>query len=467
MGLPGKGNAAEPSGSASEAPSTSPEGGIQLSGQDRRRVATAVAAGTTIEYFDWMVYATFAVYFAPLMFNAADSTSALLQSAAVFAAGYLLRPLGALLIGKISDRHGRKPALTVSVAGMTTGTLLIALAPTYAQVGALASGLLVGARVLQGLSYGGEFGTAAATLREIAPPERRGRFSCIFVFASAVGQIAGFSVLLVLQNLLSPEQMSAYGWRIPFGIAMIGALAVIYLRRTMAESPVFTTTADRGANSRERGSVRALLAHHRGPTLLVFLAVAFTIPVNLTFGTYVQKFAINSLSLSPTSVSSAVLFILCLFAVTSWVWGVLGDRVGPATLLCVSIAGCAVLPVPAYLLMVQSRTAVAVALGAGAVLIFVAMFGAVQQTVLSSLFPPHLRALGAGLAQSVALALFGGTTELVALSLKAAGHESWHFGLIAVLALLGLPVGLEIRRRTRRLESSNDVAPREAAAGIS
>ena len=422
---------------------------------ERRSAAIAVAAGTAIEYFDWAVYATFAVYFAPLMFNATDPTSALLQSAVVFAAGYLLRPFGALLLGKISDRRGRKPALTVSVVAIIAAALLIALTPTYAQVGVLASVILALARIVQGLAYGGEFGTVAATLREIAPPGRRGRFSSVFVIAAAVGQITGFLVLIALQTLLTRAQMSAFGWRIPFGVALLGALVVVYLRRRMVESPVFSE-AHRSA-PRKRGSLRQLFATQRVPVLLCFLAVALTVPTLLTFGTYIQKFGINSLGLDPRSVSYAVLFVLALFGVSCWLWGVLADRVGPATLLCVGFAGTAVLPVPAYYLMAGMGTASSVAIGAGAVLLFCAMSGAAQQTVLASLLPPHLRALGVGLAHAVALAVFGGVTELVALSFKTAGHESWHFWLLFVLGAAALAVGLKIRRRA-------DTAPVAAAS---
>lgn len=210
---------------------------LSITPRQRRTAALAASAGTVIEYFDWMIYATFAVYFAPLMFNAQDSTSALLQSAAVFAAGYLLRPVGAVVFGKIGDRLGRKPALTLSVAVITLGTLLLAFAPTYAQVGILASIILLVARILQGLAYGGEFGSVAATLREIAPPGRRGRYSSLFIASAIGGQLLGFVVLLVLQSLLSREQLMTFGWRIPFGVALLGTVVVIYLRRRMVETP--------------------------------------------------------------------------------------------------------------------------------------------------------------------------------------------------------------------------------------
>lgn len=434
-----------------------------LTPRDRRNAVIAATAGTAIEYFDWMVYATFAVYFAPQMFNANDTTSALLQSAAVFGVGYLVRPLGALFFGKIGDRYGRKPALTISVALITVGTLLLAVTPTYAQVGVFASVILLIARVLQGLAYGGEFGTVAATLREIAPPGRRGRFSSIFIIASLGGQISGFLLLLLLQNLLSPAQMAEYGWRIPFCIGLIGAVVVLYLRRRMVESPVFVHAAQRAAESPEThgsGGLRELFSKpHRTSVFLVFSTVALTVPTMLTFTTYAQKYGINSLGIDPRQVSYAMLFVLTVFATSSYFWGALGDRVGPSTLYCAGIAGTVLFILPAYLLMSNTGTAISVAVGAAAVILFVGMHGAVQQTVFSGVFPPHLRVLGVGLSHSIALALFGGTTELVALSFKAAGLESSYFWLLTFMSVGGFLTALALRRRSMAADSFKENLP--------
>lgn len=427
-----------------------------ISSLDRRRAATAAAAGTAIEYFDWMVYATFAVYFAPLLFNAEDSTSALLQSAAVFAVGYFLRPLGAVLFGKIGDRFGRKPSLTISVVVITVGTLMIALVPTYAQVGVLASVLLLVARGLQGLAYGGEFGTVAATLREIAPPKERGRYSSLFILAGVSGQIAGFLALLLLQTVLTREQMSEFGWRIPFVLAVFGALVVVYLRRKMIESPVFLSVAQNAPV--RRGSLRDLMATERVPLALAFLVIALTAPILLTFTTYVQKFGINSLGLDPRSISYAVLVVLVVLAGSSWFWGVLADRIGTTTVFTIGCTGSAVLVLPAYFLMTTAPSAVSVAVAGAAVILFVAMYGAVQQTVLAALFPPHLRALGVGLPFALGLAVSGGTTELVALSFKAAGFELGHFILISAMGLASGLVAFGIQRRLSH-EKNVDPAP--------
>ncbi len=443
----------------------------RLTARERRTAVVAAAAGTAIEYFDWMIYATFAVYFAPQMFNTTDTTSALLQSAAVFATGYLIRPLGAVIFGKIGDRYGRRPALSLSVGLITAGTLLLALAPTYAQVGLLASVVLLVARILQGLAYGGEFGTVAATLREIAPPGRRGRFSSVFISAAIGGQLVGFLLLLLLQTILTKEQLTAFGWRIPFAVALLGALVVVYLRRRMAETPAFVHAARQAAatgTEARRGSLRELFGPgNRAGVVLVFLAIALTVPTMLTFTSYVQKVGIVSLGIDPRQVSYAMLVVLTLFAGTAYLWGALGDRVGPSTLICIGYAGTAALIMPAYLLMTSARTAVAIAVGASAVILFVSMSGAVQQTVFAGAFPPHLRALGVGLAHSTALAVFGGTNELVALSFKAAGNEAGHFWLLTVMAVGGTIAALLLRRRSGAAEAATAAAPADVATARS
>ncbi|GCE38854.1 L-Proline/Glycine betaine transporter ProP [Rhodococcus wratislaviensis] len=439
----------------------------EITSQERKRAAFAVAAGTTIEYFDWTIYATLAVYFAPLIFEDQDPTSALLQAAGIFAAGYLLRPLGAVLLGKISDRLGRKPSLTLSVAAMTLGTLLIAVTPTYAMVGVWASVLLLIARTLQGLAYGGEFGTVAATLREVAPPERRGRYSSLFMVASAAGQGLGFLVLLILQSSLSPEQMNSYGWRLPFILAVVGAVVVLYLRRQMVESPVFL--AAEASKPKDRGQLRELLTRHRTAVMLCFFAVALTVPAMLTFTSYMQKMAVTSMDIPPRSVSLALLAVLTVYGLASWLWGRVSDHLGPSTALAAGFTATAALVLPAYFLVINSGTAVAVTVASSAVAIAVSLSGAVQQTVFAALFPPHLRALGVGLSHALALALVGGTTEVVALSFAKANNVTTYFILLTVVTAAGATIGFAIRSRLSRTEilpieklSSTDPSRHEA-----
>lgn len=455
----------DPPSSPSAMPPIGSAAAVAITPAERRRAMISVATGTVLEYFDWIIYATFAVYFAPLLFRADNLTSALLQSAAVFATGYLIRPVGAVIFGKIADRRGRKPALTLSVTLITVGTMLLAVVPTYAVVGIWSAVILVLARVLQGLAYGGEFGTVAATLREIAPPERRGRVSSIFIVASVGGNVLGFVLLLVLTAALSPAQMSSFGWRIPFAVAFAGSFVVLYLRRRMVESPVFQLVKDSPAE--ERGRVRELLTReNRGSLLLTFGVTALSIPIFITVTTYFQKLGVAGMGLPPRSAGTAILIALIVMAGSAYYFGWLGDRYGTATMLAIGISGAAVLVVPTYLFITQVGTATALAIGSSVLILFVSMWGAVQQTVFAALFPPHLRALGVGLATSIAVATFGGTTELVALSFARAGMPIGHFVLIGVLGLISTMAALMIRKRLSRAPATaviDDVAVRTAS----
>jgi MFS transporter, MHS family, alpha-ketoglutarate permease len=429
---------------------------------ERRRATISVATGTALEYFDWIVYSVFSVYFAPLVFRADDLTSALLQSAAVFATGYLMRPIGAVLIGKVSDRHGRKPALTLSVTLITIGTLMLAAVPTYAAVGVWSSVMLVVARVLQGLAFGGEFGTASATLREISPPERRGRVSSSFIVASSGGNILGFVLLVALSTVLSPAQMTSFGWRIPFALAVAGAFVLLYLRLRMIESPVFRLVEKSPAA--ERGRIRDLLTpQNRVSLLLAFGAYAMTIPIFITVTIYSQTLGVAGLGLSSNSVGWALLIALVIMAVATYFFGWLGDRYGTVTVFAMGLGSTTILIVPTYLFITGAGTVIALTIGVSVLSLCLSMWGAVQQNVYAALLPPHLRALGVGLAAGLATAAFGGPTQFVALSFAKAGFPAGHFILMAVLGLCGTVVALVIRKRLAAERSTPLVETASAA----
>jgi MFS transporter, MHS family, alpha-ketoglutarate permease len=233
------------------------------------------SAGNLVEWYDWYAYSTFALYFAPAFFPEGNPTVQLLNTAAIFAVGFLMRPIGGWLFGRIADRTGRKAAMTLSVLLMSLGSLMITFIPSYRSIGLLSPVFLLLARLLQGLSVGGEYGTSATYLSEIATKEKRGFFSSFQYVTLIGGQLVSLGIQLLLQKVfLTPEQLHSWGWRIPFFIGALLALVVLYMRRNMEESVKLDD------KKTERGSVAVLLKNHPRAVLTV---VGLTLGGTLAF----------------------------------------------------------------------------------------------------------------------------------------------------------------------------------------
>ena len=216
------------------------------------------STGNLVEWFDFYCYAFFALYFAPVFFPEGDATSQLLKSAAVFAVGFFMRPIGGWLFGRIADRVGRRTSMVISVLMMCAGSLFIAILPTYATVGAAAPVLLLLARMLQGLSVGGEYGTSATYMSEVALKGRRGFFAAFQYVTLIGGQLLAVLVVVILEMLITADQMRAWGWRVPFLIGAATAVIALYLRRSLHETSTEKTRSAKGA-----GTLRALLAQQK------------------------------------------------------------------------------------------------------------------------------------------------------------------------------------------------------------
>ena len=222
---------------------------------ERLRVILGGSAGNLIEWYDWFAYSAFSIYFAGQFFPAGDETAQLFKTSLIFAVGFLARPLGAWMMGVYADRAGRKIALTVSVGLMCTGSLMIAAVPGYDAIGAAAPAILVLARLLQGLSVGGEYGASATYMSEVAGRVRRGFWSSFQYVTLISGQLLALCVLLLLQATLPASDLEAWGWRIPFAIGGLLAIAVFYIRRGLVETESFTNvkaTASMGSSGWKR-----------------------------------------------------------------------------------------------------------------------------------------------------------------------------------------------------------------------
>jgi len=398
--------------------------------------------GNLVEWYDWYVYSAFTLYFAPVFFPSDDSTAQLLNAAAIFAVGFLMRPLGAWLMGMYADRKGRKAGLTLSVVLMGGGSMMVAIIPGYATIGVASPLLLLFARLLQGLSVGGEYGASATYLSEMAASKRRGFFSSFQYVTLIAGQLLALCVLLLLQKVLNETQLEQWGWRIPFAVGGIMAVSVFYLRRGLRETEAFTDTqADREA---PKSTGIALFRDHPRE---VFTVMALTAGGTLAFyaySTYMQKFLVNSAGFgrqTATGIMAAALFIYMLLQPIA---GALSDRIGRKPLL-VGFGLGGVLFTTAIFTRLETVTssfaAFLLVLGA---LIIVTGYTSINAVVKAELFPAHIRTLGVALPYALANTLFGGTAEYVALWLKQAGMENGFYWYVTAMIGVSLVVYLRL-----------------------
>ena len=391
-----------------------------LTTAQRIRSIIAGSAGNLIEYYDWYVYAAFSMYFAHSFFPPGNATTELLRSAAVFAIGFLMRPVGGWLMGLMADRHGRRAALSLSIMAMCTGSLTIALCPSYEHIGVIAPSVLLVARLLQGLSLGGEYGASATYLSEIAPPAQRGFYASFQYVTLVMGQLLALVVLLVLQFvLLSPAQLGAWGWRIPFGIGARLARSILWFRRGMAESEQFSTAArDRSAH----GGLRVLLHHPREVLGVCGLTLGGTVAF-YTFTIYMQKYLVNTVGLSreqSTLISTASLVV---FALVQPAFGALSDRVGRRRLLLsFGVLGC-LFTVPLMRAISTAQSPLVAFMLVTVALLGISGYTSINAVVKAELFPTRVRALGVALPYALTVSIFGGTAEYVALWFRQIGHE--------------------------------------------
>jgi metabolite-proton symporter len=400
----------------------------------RRRVLAIVGAssGNLVEWYDFYAYAFTSIYFASSFFPSGDPTSQLLATAAIFAVGFFMRPLGGWLFGWLADKHGRKNSMVISVLMMCAGSLMIAVLPTYAAIGFAAPLLLLVARLVQGLSVGGEYGTAATYMSEVASKGRRGFYSSFQYVTLIGGQLLAVLVLLILQQILSVDELKAWGWRIPFLIGALAAITAMFLRRSLSE-----TASQEAMHSKDAGSLRALLHHKRA----VLLVLAFTMGGSLyfyTFTTYMQKYLVNTAHIEAKTVSVVMTVVLILYMCLQPVFGALSDRIGRKNnmLLFSGLATVGSVPLISYLGGVSSAATAFILVLLG--LVVASFYTSISGVVKAELFPAEVRALGVGFTYAVGNALFGGTAEYVALSFKSAGHEGWFGWYVAILCAIAL-----------------------------
>lgn len=400
------------------------------------------SAGNLVEWYDWYAYSAFSLYFANSFFPDSNATVQLINTAGIFAVGFLMRPIGGYIFGKLADTKGRKEAMTLSVLLMSFGSLLIAFLPGYKSIGIAAPILLLIARLLQGLSVGGEYGTSATYLSEVAIKERRGFFSSFQYVTLIGGQLIALGLQLILQNIfLTDQQMHEWGWRIPFVLGAVLSLVALYLRTHLNETDAFKSKEE---TVKKKGSLRELFKHPKAIMTVVGLTLGGTLAF-YTYTTYMQKFLVNTVGLSKYQSTMLTFCSLLIFALLQPAFGALSDKVGRRPLL-IGFGVLGTLCTYPLLTTLSHTTGMWQAFGLlMAALIIVSGYTSINAVVKAELFPVEVRALGVGLPYSLTVAIFGGTAEYFALWAKNLGHENYYYWYVTACIFLSLVIYVRMK----------------------
>lgn len=396
----------------------------------QKKVILAGTVGNAIEWFDWTIYATFAVFFAKQFFPSDDPTASLLATFAIFAVGFFMRPLGGIVLGIFSDRYGRKAALAATIIMMAGGSLMIGLSPTYESIGIFAPIILVLARLLQGLSLGGEFASAATYLSEMAPKNKRGFYSSFMFFSSAIGILMASGLAWALTSSLTETQMSEYGWRIPFILGAIGGLVGMWIRKSVPDSEM--------THKKEsvKNPLAVLIKRHPKETLRIVGISILTTFAFYIFVVYVPTYAIKVLGAEPQTAFAANTVGLIIFMLCQPVFGWLSDKIGRKPQLIVFAVGYLVFFYPIIKWMDGTFASILLVELFG--LVLYALYTAIGPAVMSEQFPTEVRAVGIGAPYNLMVALLGGTTPYVLTWLQSIGKQDYFYFMVLVGALLTL-----------------------------
>jgi MHS family alpha-ketoglutarate permease-like MFS transporter len=410
----------------------------------RRRVKAIFigSVGNLVEWYDFYAYAAFALYFAGSFFPDTDPVVQQLNAALLFALGFIVRPIGGWLFGHLADHYGRRASLMLSVLLMCFGSLMIAVTPTYASIGVAAPILLGLARTVQGLSLGGEYGASATYLCEVADRENRGFYSSFQYVTLIGGQLCAILVLLLLQQVfLTPEQLRAWGWRIPFVIGALLAVIALVMRRNLHETDDFVAAK---AITRRTSSLRALAKYPREVLLVVGLTMGGTTAF-YTYTTYMQKFLRLSVGLNDNQTTlvtaGSLIFALCLQPI----YGALSDRIGrKALLIWFGVMGT-LLTIPLLDTLEAARSGLLAFLLIAGAWTIVAGYTSINAVVKAELFPTSVRATGVALPYAVTVSIFGGTAESIALWFQSIGHQRWFYYYLTAVIATSLVVYVSMR----------------------
>ncbi len=399
-----------------------------------RRAVISSSIGAALEWFDIIVYATFATTIAKVFYPESDPTFALILTFATFAISYVIRPLGGMVLGSYADRKGRKKALTLTLGLMMLGTLIMAVAPPYASVGVAGALIILLSRLIQGFSAGGEFGTATAFLIETAP-HKKAYYSSWQVASQGASMMLASGFGYFLTTGLSPEALESWGWRVPFFVGLLIGPVGLYIRARLEETEEFT------AAEKEKFPLGTLFKLHYG-RLLAGVAVIGVATISIYLILFMPTFAVNNLGIPGDAafLGGIAAGVITLFGVPFV--GHLADRIGPARVMTYAAVAAFVLAYPLFKLMTSTPTV-------GVMVVVIALLGVIMSfyfgplpALLSGLFPAAIRGSGLSVAYNVGVTLLGGIAPLVLTwLLKATGSldaPSIYYMAIAVISLVGL-----------------------------
>lgn len=423
---------------------------MEVVSSNRLKAIIGGSVGNLVEWYDWYTYAAFSIYFAPYFFPHSSPTAQLLNSAGIFAVGFFMRPVGGWLFGSIGDQKGRKTSMTLSVLLMSLGSLIIACIPGYDTIGVAAPVLLVLARMVQGLSLGGEYGSSATYLSEMAQSHRRGFYSSFQYVTLIGGQLIALGIQLILQQfILTESQLLQWGWRIPFFIGAILSVVAFYIRNNLQETDHFKKI---NIQEKDRGTIKMLLLHPKAILTVIGLTLGGTVAF-YTYSIYMQKFLVNTVHLTKSQSTLVSFMSLFVFALIQPLFGLLSDHIGRKPLLIgFGILG-SMLTVPLLSGLSKATTAPVAFILIMAGLLIVSGYTSINAIVKAELYPSAIRTLGVGLPYAVTTAIFGGTAEYIALWFKNRGNESYFYWYVSFCILVSLVVYLTMQdtKTTSRL----------------
>lgn len=416
--------------------------------RDRVMAIVGAASGNLVEWFDFYIYAAFAIYFTHALTapDMSDSSKAIYVWG-VFAASFFMRPLGSWLFGWIGDTYGRKKSMIISITLMAISSFLFAALPTYEQVGMAAPFLLLAVRLLQGLSVGGEYGTVATYMSEVALKGQRGFYASFQYVTLSGGQLLASALGVIMLAFMSKEQLMDGGWRIPFIIGGVVAILSFFARRHLKE----TLPEDEGQKEGS-GSLKELFKHNWKTFLLV---VGYTSAGSLCFYiiTVYSKTYITSLGFDDKTVGYMMTIALFVFMCAQPLFGMLSDRIGRRASMMLFSITCAIFIYPVMVIAMPyfHGSAVIVTLLLIFLMFLLSFYTSISGLVKAEMFPPYIRALGVGFAYAVGNAIFGGSAPAVALKLKDLGHENTFFIYVIVMLIICLFCSMQLPKQPKYL----------------